>query len=63
MSNEPVKIKASNIKDYIEVCPYCMDEYDGGYPGCCGEVHSEEAVVTKDGECYRLSEVEIDENI
>lgn len=54
-----MRLNRSDIIKSISVCPYCMDDYDGNWRGCCGEVHCEEAVVTKDGECFLESEIEL----
>lgn len=54
-------IFSNNVKEFINVCPYCMNDYSGSESGraCCGEVHSEMAMVTNDGECYLMSEVKV----
>ena len=55
-------LKSSEIKEEISVCPYCMNDFPiDSWRGCCGEVHSERAYVTVDGECYLESEVTIEE--
>jgi hypothetical protein len=57
-----VKLKLSQIIESVSVCPYCMNDYDGNWRGCCGEAHCEEAVVTADYECYLESEIEIEDD-
>lgn len=55
-----IQIKESDIVEYLTVCPYCMDPVQTDpHIGCCGEVHAEDACVTKDGECYLDSEYEL----
>jgi hypothetical protein len=58
----PITIKESDIKEEVYVCPYCMEDA-GDKIGCCGEssCHFEHAIVTKDDECFLLSEIVIKE--
>lgn len=60
MSKTLIKIKESDIKEEVYVCPYCMEDV-GNKVSCCGEssCHFEDAIVTVDYECYLLSDIEI----
>lgn len=56
------KIKLSEIKDEVLVCPYCMCDVDPDWLGCCGESRdhfSNAYVVGDDYECYLEHEVEV----
>jgi hypothetical protein len=55
-----LKFKESQIEDEIMCCPYCGDPQRDKM-GCCGETHFENHYII-DGDYYRESEVEIEED-